>query len=194
MAPMRRFRRPFTMRQTPANHSRSFANSTESGLSVCSVVSEYGMLYCRRLLHADILPQKLSRRCVMPIFAGVSGVACTSTGTPNRASRRASTIPRSSPKFGRVTITPSMASRFRRNRSAQRATSARVVTAPHLVSSAPTAMAPYPPFSSTERISARPLSARWSGKKPRFPTITPNVVRRGFPLFIDDSLSSARTA
>ena len=49
--------------------------------SVCSVVSEYGMPYCVRLLQADILPQKLSRRSRMVIFAGVSGVACTSTGT-----------------------------------------------------------------------------------------------------------------
>ena len=37
------------------------------------------MLYCRRLLQADILPQKLSRRKAMVIFFGSSGVAWTST-------------------------------------------------------------------------------------------------------------------
>src|SRR5882672_2583252 len=45
------------------------------------------MPYCCKLLQADILPQKLSRRWVMVIFDGVSGVACTRTGTPRRARR-----------------------------------------------------------------------------------------------------------
>ena len=44
-------------------------------LSVCSVVIEYGMPYCLRLLQADIFPQKLSRRNAMVIFLGSSGVA-----------------------------------------------------------------------------------------------------------------------
>ena len=52
MAPMRRLRSPLTTRQTAANQSRSLANSSESGASVCSVVSEYGMPYCFRLLQA----------------------------------------------------------------------------------------------------------------------------------------------
>ena len=37
---------------------------------MCSVVSEYGMPYCLRLLHADIFPQKLSRRCGDAHFGG----------------------------------------------------------------------------------------------------------------------------
>src|SRR5260370_1096464 len=33
-------------------------------------------------------------------------------------------------------------------------------------------------------MSSRPLFARWSGKKPRLPTIMPNVIGRDLPLFI----------
>ena len=66
------------------------------------------MPYCIRLLHADIFPQKLSRRSRMVILPGVSGVACTSTGTCRPARRSVSAIARSSPKFGSVTMTPSM--------------------------------------------------------------------------------------
>ena len=137
MAPMRSLRRPFTTRQTAANQSRSLRNSSEPGASVCSVVSEYGMPYCFRLLHADILPQKLSRRSAMVIRPGVSGVAWISTGTSRPALRRVSAMARSSPKFGSVTMTPSILSLFLRNSSAQRVASARLVMAPHLVSSAP---------------------------------------------------------
>ena len=46
------------------------------------------MPYCRRLLQADILPQKLSRRKAMVIFLGSSGVAWISTGTRRSASRK----------------------------------------------------------------------------------------------------------
>ena len=112
IAPTRRLRKPLTTRQTPANHCRSLANSGESGLSVCSVVSEYGMPYCLRLLQADILPQKLSRRNAMVILLGSSGVAWISTGTCRSARRKASAMARSSPKFGRVTMMPSMRSRL----------------------------------------------------------------------------------
>ena len=73
--PTLRFRNPFTTRHTAANHWRSLANSGESGLSVCRVVMEYGMPYWLRLLQADILPQKLSRRWAIVIFRGSSGVA-----------------------------------------------------------------------------------------------------------------------
>ena len=75
---------------------------------MCDFVSEYEIPYCRRLLHADIFPQQLSRRCAIVIFSGVSGVACTSTGTSRLASRSVSAIARSSPKFAGVTITPSI--------------------------------------------------------------------------------------
>ena len=72
------------------------------------VVSEYGMPYWLRLLQADILPQKLSRRSRMDIFEAVSGVAWMSTGTLRSAMRRVSAMARSSPKLGRVTMTPSI--------------------------------------------------------------------------------------
>ena len=133
IAPIRKFRSPRTTRHTPANHSKSFANSGESGVSVCRVVSEYGMPYWRKLLHADIFPQKLSRRCVIAILPGVSGVACTSTGTPKRESRSVSAIARSSPKFGKVTTTPSIAAARDLNSSAQRFASSYVSTAPYLL-------------------------------------------------------------
>ena len=70
------------------------------------------MPYCIMLLHADILPQKLSRRVAMVIASERSGVACTSTGTFRPDSRIASTMPRSSPKFGSVTMMPSISSRM----------------------------------------------------------------------------------
>ena len=57
------------------------ANTADAGVSVCREVSEYGMPYCFRLLQADILPQKLSRRSCDRHRPGSSGVACTSTGT-----------------------------------------------------------------------------------------------------------------
>ena len=50
---------------------------------------------------------------------GVSGVACTSTGTSRSARRRVSAMARSSPKFGSVTMMPSISSRRRLKRSAQ---------------------------------------------------------------------------
>ena len=45
------------------------------GCSVWNVVIEYGMPYCRRLLQTDIFPQKLSRRWLITIRFGSSGVA-----------------------------------------------------------------------------------------------------------------------
>src|SRR5947207_15611933 len=96
---MRKLRSPFTTRHTPANHSRSFLNSRESGVMVCKVVNEYGIPNWRRLLQADIFPQKLLRRCVIAILPGVSGVDCINTGTFNLESRRVSAAARSSPKL-----------------------------------------------------------------------------------------------
>ena len=103
------------------------------GRSVCSVVSEYGMPYCCRLLHDDILPQKLSRRSAIVILPRASGVAWTSTGTSGRPGAACRPSPRSSPKFGSVTMTPSILSRAARNRSAHCFASSRVSTAPCLV-------------------------------------------------------------
>ena len=160
MAPTRRLRKPFTTRQTAANHCRSLAKSGESGLSVCNVVIEYGMPYCLRLLQADILPQKLSRRKAMVIFLGSSGVAWINTGTRKSASRNVSAIALSSPKFGRVTIMPSIRSRLRLNKSAQRLDSSRVSTAPYLLSSGVSATTSIPAAFNTCSISSRPLLAR----------------------------------
>ncbi len=111
IAPMRMCFKPFTTRHTPANHWASLLNWGESGASVWSVVSEYGMPYCLRLLQRDILPQKLSRRSAMVMRPGRSGVAWISTGTSRSARRRVSATPRSSPKFGSVTTMPSIVSR-----------------------------------------------------------------------------------
>ena len=66
------------------------------------------MPYCLRLLQADILPQKLSRRSAMVILPGVSGVAWISTGTFRSAIRSVSAMARSSPKLGSVTMMPSI--------------------------------------------------------------------------------------
>ena len=76
------------------------------------------MSYCRRLLQADILPQKLSRRSWIDIFFGSSGNACINTGTFSFASFSVSATPRSSPKLGRVTSTPSIRSEFLRKSAA----------------------------------------------------------------------------
>jgi hypothetical protein len=127
------------------------------------------------LLQSDIFPQKLSRRSRMDICIGESGVACTSTGTPRSAIRSVSATPRSSPKFGSVTMTPSMTSRCAANSSAHFFASSRVSTAPCFVSAGPSATALAPAPLTAASISFRPLFARWSGKNPRFPTITPKV-------------------
>ena len=68
------------------------------------------MPYCLRLLQMDILPQKESRRKAMDILLVESGVAWMRTGTFRFARRRASARPRSSPKFGRVMMMPSISS------------------------------------------------------------------------------------
>jgi len=86
-------------------------------------------------MHTLILPQKLSRRSAMVMFEARSGVACTSTGTRSPEPCNASATPRSSPKLGSVTITPSISCRWRSNSSAHFFASARVSTAPYLVSS-----------------------------------------------------------
>ncbi len=124
MEPILRFLRPFTMRQTAENHSRSALNSDDCTDSVCRVVSEYLMPYCIMLLQQLILPQKLSRRTAIVMLSERSGVACTSTGTLRPDKRIASTMPRSSPKLGRVTIMPSISSACFLNNSAQRCDSA----------------------------------------------------------------------
>jgi len=66
-------------------------------------------------------PQKLSRRCAMVIFAGASGVACTSTGTFSRASRSVcQQWPAHRRNSASDTMTPSISSPCERKRSAQR--------------------------------------------------------------------------
>ena len=93
------------------------------------------MPYWRRLLQADIFPQKLSRRNAIVIFFGSSGVAWMSTGTRRSARRKVSAMARSSPKFGSVTTMPSIRSRFFLKSSAQWRDSSRVSTAPYLLCS-----------------------------------------------------------
>ena len=78
---MRSFLSPFVTRHTFVNQSRSLPNSAELGDTVCFAVIEYLIPYCIRLLQADILPQKLSRRSLIFMSSRRSGVACTSTGT-----------------------------------------------------------------------------------------------------------------
>src|SRR5665213_2465342 len=141
------------------------------------------MPYWVRLLQADILPQKLSRRSRIDIFEGVSGVACTSTGTRRSAIRSVSAMARSSPKFGSDTTTPSSVSRFFRNKSAHLRASSRVSTAPNFVSSMPTAMALWPPASIAAIMSRRPLAARWSGKNPLFPIMSPKFIALSGPFW-----------
>src|SRR5260370_19197519 len=100
---MRNFLRPFTTRQTARNQSRSVRKISESGASVCSVVSEYGIPYCARLLQADIFPQKLSRRSRMDMREGVSGGAFLRMGTPRFAIRIVSGMLGPSPNVVRDT-------------------------------------------------------------------------------------------
>src|SRR5579884_1364162 len=113
------------------------------------------------------------------IFPAASGYPCTSTGTSSPLIRSAFATPRSSPKFGSVTTTPSISSRCRLNNSAHFRASSSVSTAPCFVSSGPRQTTPYPSASSTRSTSSRPSRTNASGKNPRFPTITPNVV---FPI------------
>jgi len=91
------------------------------------------MPYWRRLLHADILPQKLSRRKAMVIFWGSSG-CLNQHRTRRSASRKASAIARSSPKLGSVTMIPSQPFAMALEQIAQRRDSSRVSTAPYLLS------------------------------------------------------------
>ncbi len=83
---------------------------------------------------------------------------------------------RSSPKFGNVTTIPSICSRCFLNSSAQRAASWRVSTAPNLDSLSSRTIGLIPLAVSAEIMSRRPERARWSGKNPRFPTMTPSTI------------------
>ena len=164
------------MRQTAAKRLRSAWNRSESNASVCSAVNEKGRPNCLRLLHTEILPQKLSRRCCCVILPEASGDACTSTGTPRFASRSVSATARSSPKFGSVTITPSIFAALARKSSAQRLASSWVSTAPYLLCSGLSTTASIPARASAAMMSSRPVLASAPGKKPRFPTMTPIVI------------------
>src|SRR5882762_9642381 len=69
-----------------------------------------------------------------------------------------------------------MRPRLRANNAAQSRDSSRVSTAPYLLSLGSRATASMPAASSARRISSRPLLAKWSGKNPRLPTMTPIVI------------------
>src|ERR1039458_9373074 len=141
------------------------------------------MPYCIRLLQALILPQKLSRRVAMVMASERSGVAWISTGTLSPERRRASATPRSSPKFGSVTIIPSISAACSLKNSAQRVASAKVSTAPCFESSGPRTSAFAPAASTAAIISSRPVLAKWSGKNPRLPTTIPKVIVRCAVIF-----------
>ena len=66
------------------------------------------MPYCLRLLQADILPQKLSRRSRDGHPAGRIRGGLDQHRDVEAGPRRVSAMARSSPKLGRVTMTPSM--------------------------------------------------------------------------------------
>ena len=124
------------------------------------------MRYWLRLLQADILPQKLSRRSAMVMLPGVSGVACTSTGTFRPARRSVSAMARSSPKLGSVTMMPSISSRCFLKRSAHAGASARDSTAPCVGSSASARRSLRSRPFRAPRSSPRGRScARWSGEE-----------------------------
>src|SRR4030042_5657252 len=131
---------------------------------------------CLRLLQTLILPQKESRRSVIVILPEISGSAWIKIGTLSPQRLIVSATPLSSPKFGSVTIMPSIFSAFLVNRAAHFLASAKVSTAPYFVSCIDSATALNPFFLRTSSIALRPDLARWSGKKPLLPTITPNVV------------------
>ena len=142
------------------------------------------MPYCIMLLQALILPQKLSRRTAMVMLSERSGVAWTRTGTFRPERRMASTMPRSSPKLGNVTMMPSICSACFLKSSAHRCDSAYVSTAPCLDSSGLSTMACAPAASKTAMISSLPVLAKWPGKKPRLPTTIPNVILRCAAIFV----------
>src|SRR5436189_4530766 len=62
---MRRFFSALTTRHVTRKSARSLRNESVSGSHVCNRVSVKGRSYWHRLLHTDILPQKLSRRSAM---------------------------------------------------------------------------------------------------------------------------------
>ena len=110
--------------------------------------------------YADKLGREMGLNGVWGNLGVASSSAWINTGTRKSARRKASAIARSSPKLGRVTTMPSMRSRLRLNRSAQRLDSSRVSTAPYLLSSGVSATTSMPAVVSTRSISSRPLLAR----------------------------------
>ena len=147
---------PLTTRQVATKLRRSLRKLSLSRSTVCSVVSEYLMPNCLRLLHADILPQNESRRCWIVIKSTSSGVACTSTGTFSSAQRSALAIGPSSPKLGSVMTTPMMSSRWARKRSA------------HLRAAAKSSTVPKGESSGERRIGLRPSSSKTLRKRAPF--------------------------
>ena len=100
---------------------------------MCCLVNEYLIPYCQRLLQAEILPQKLSRRAPISIFEGSSGKACKRTGTSRLANLRVLAMAHSLEVGEGYTKTPSIWSRCCLKRSAHLRASDRVSTAPCLV-------------------------------------------------------------
>ena len=130
------------IRQTAANRSRSALNSGDWTFTVCVRVSVNGMPAWRRLLQALILPQKESRRRSIFIWPATSSSAWMRIGTLRPLRLIVSAMPRSSPKFGSVTMMPSIWPAFDANSSAHFFASSKVSTAPYFVSVIDSATAP----------------------------------------------------
>ncbi len=191
MAPIRAFFSPPMTRQMATKRARSARKLSLSGSTVCSSVRVKGMPYCFKLLQADILPQKESRRLAMVMAVGSSGKAWIRTGTFNSAQRNVLAMARSSPKLGSVTTTPAISSRWALNKSAHFWASDRLSTLPKGVSSGVRAMVLMPSSARTLSIVSRPVTHKWSGKNPRLPTMTPSVVPFSSFFILNSSVNSS---
>ena len=134
------------------------------------------MPYCIRLLQADILPQKLSRRKAIDIFE-----SCRASPAPAPApSGRVAHGIRDGPLIAEVRqrdddavdLVPVLAKQIARSGALPHVFRPRHIWT--LPASARSRRMPAP--SSTFSISSRPSLARWPGKNPRLPTIIPSVI------------------
>ena len=117
-------------------------NSGEVTFTVCERVREKAIPAWRRLLQMLILPQKESRRRSIFIWPAMSSSAWIRIGTSKPLRLIASMIPRSSPKFGSVTMMPAISLALEAKSSAHLSASSKVSTAPYFVSVIGRATAP----------------------------------------------------
>ena len=134
------------------------------------------MPYCFRLLQIDILPQKLSRRNAMPILPGV--IRRRLDQHRNAQVREANRIGQAA-FFAEVRQRDDDAVDLGGVRLEERGAVLRVLVGLHRAVGSllrESTIGLMPAASSAAMISRRPLVARWLGKKPRLPTITPMVI------------------